>query len=241
MGHLHSKSEFNNQEPMLANKKILVVHDEEDILEFLSYNLEKEGAKVYTAKNGLLAIEVAMKKKPDLILLDVMMPEMDGVETCMRLRERPETKNVIIAFLTARGEDYSQIAGFEAGADDFITKPIKPRVLISRLKALLRRKRSAIQSDPIIELESLKIDRDRYVVIKDEVELNLPKKEFELLALLISTPGKVFTRESILSSVWGDDVVVGDRTIDVHIRKLREKIGSSHIKTIKGVGYKFED
>ncbi|HAQ71643.1 response regulator transcription factor [Salibacteraceae bacterium] len=226
---------------MLANKKILVVDDEEDILEFLSYNLEKEGAKVYTAKNGLLAIEVAMKKKPDLILLDVMMPEMDGVETCMRLRERPETKNVIIAFLTARGEDYSQIAGFEAGADDFITKPIKPRVLISRLKALLRRKRSAIQSDPIIELESLKIDRDRYVVIKDEVELNLPKKEFELLALLISTPGKVFTRESILSSVWGDDVVVGDRTIDVHIRKLREKIGSSHIKTIKGVGYKFED
>ena len=153
MGHLHSKSEFNNQEPMLANKKILVVDDEEDILEFLSYNLEKEGAKVYTAKNGLLAIEVAMKKKPDLILLDVMMPEMDGVETCMRLRERPETKNVIIAFLTARGEDYSQIAGFEAGADDFITKPIKPRVLISRLKALLRRKRSAIQSDPIIELE----------------------------------------------------------------------------------------
>ncbi len=226
---------------MLANKKILVVDDEEDILEFLSYNLEKEGAKVYTAKNGLLAIEVAMKKKPDLILLDVMMPEMDGVETCMRLRERPETKNVIIAFLTARGEDYSQIAGFEAGADDFITKPIKPRVLISRLKALLRRKRSAIQSDPIIELESLKIDRDRYVVIKDEVELNLPKKEFELLALLISTPGKVFTRESILSSVWGDDVVVGDRTIDVHIRKLREKIGSSRIKTIKGVGYKFED
>ena len=241
MGHLHSKSEFKNQEPMLANKKILVVDDEEDILEFLSYNLEKEGAKVYTAKNGLLAIEVAMKKKPDLILLDVMMPEMDGVETCMRLRERPETKNVIIAFLTARGEDYSQIAGFEAGADDFITKPIKPRVLISRLKALLRRKRSAIQSDPIIELESLKIDRDRYVVIKEEVELNLPKKEFELLALLISTPGKVFTRESILSSVWGDDVVVGDRTIDVHIRKLREKIGSSHIKTIKGVGYKFED
>lgn len=241
MGYLHSKSEFNTQEPMLANKKILVVDDEEDILEFLSYNLEKEGAKVYTAKNGLLAIEVAMNKKPDLILLDVMMPEMDGVETCMRLRERPETKNVIIAFLTARGEDYSQIAGFEAGADDFITKPIKPRVLISRLKALLRRKRSAIQSDPIIELESLKIDRDRYLVIKDEVELNLPKKEFELLALLISTPGKVFTRESILSSVWGDDVVVGDRTIDVHIRKLREKIGSSHIKTIKGVGYKFED
>jgi len=226
---------------MLANKKILVVDDEEDILEFLSYNLEKEGAKVYTAKNGLIAIEVAMKKKPDLILLDVMMPEMDGVETCMRLRELPETKNVIIAFLTARGEDYSQIAGFDAGADDFVTKPIKPRVLISRLKALLRRKKSTIQADPMIELESLKIDRDRYVVIKDDVELNLPKKEFELLSLLISTPGKVFTRDSILSSVWGEDVVVGDRTIDVHIRKLREKIGNSHIKTIKGVGYKFED
>jgi len=241
LGNLHSKSEFDNQEPMLANKKILVVDDEEDILEFLSYNLEKEGAKVYTAKNGLIAIEVAMKKKPDLILLDVMMPEMDGVETCMRLRELPETKNVIIAFLTARGEDYSQIAGFDAGADDFVTKPIKPRVLISRLKALLRRKKSTIQADPMIELESLKIDRDRYVVIKDDVELNLPKKEFELLSLLISTPGKVFTRDSILSSVWGEDVVVGDRTIDVHIRKLREKIGNSHIKTIKGVGYKFED
>jgi len=226
---------------MLANKKILVVDDEEDILQFLSYNLEKEGAKVYTAKNGLIAIEVAMKKKPDLILLDVMMPEMDGVETCMRFRELPETKNVIIAFLTARGEDYSQIAGFDAGADDFVTKPIKPRVLISRLKALLRRKKSTIQADPMIELESLKIDRDRYVVIKDDVELNLPKKEFELLSLLISTPGKVFTRDSILSSVWGEDVVVGDRTIDVHIRKLREKIGNSHIKTIKGVGYKFED
>ena len=159
----------------------------------------------------------------------------------MQLRERADTKNVIIAFLTARGEDYSQIAGFDAGADDYITKPIKPRVLISRLKALLRRKESNLQSDGAAELKSLKIDRDRYVIIKDDVELNLPKKEFELLALLISVPGKVFTREVILSSVWGEDVVVGDRTIDVHIRKLREKIGSSHIKTIKGVGYKFEE
>ena len=226
---------------MLAKKKILVVDDEEDILEFLSYNITKEGAKVYTANNGLLAIELAKKKKPDLILLDVMMPEMDGVETCMRLRENSDTKHIIIAFLTARGEDYSQIAGFDAGADDYITKPIKPRVLISRLKALLRRKENAVQYDGVSELKSLKIDRDRYVVVKDEQELNLPKKEFELLALLISVPGKVFTRENILSSVWGDDVVVGDRTIDVHIRKLREKIGSSHIKTIKGVGYKFED
>ncbi|NQV51619.1 MAG: response regulator transcription factor [Flavobacteriales bacterium] len=226
---------------MLSRKKILVVDDEEDILEFLSYNISKEGAKVYKANNGLEAIGIAKSKKPDLILLDVMMPEMDGVETCIQLREHGDTKNIIIAFLTARGEDYSQIAGFDAGADDYITKPIKPRVLISRIKALLRRKEGAIQSVGTTEVKSLKIDRDRYVVVKDEVELNLPKKEFELLALLISVPGKVFTRESILSSVWGEDVVVGDRTIDVHIRKLREKIGSSHIKTIKGVGYKFEE
>lgn len=226
---------------MLSKKKILVVDDEEDILEFLSYNLEKEGAKVYRANNGLAAIDLARKKKPDLILLDVMMPEMDGVETCLQLREKPETRNIIIAFLTARGEDYSQIAGFEAGADDYITKPIKPRVLISRIKALLRRKEGVMEGEAATEVKSLKIDRDRYLVIKDEQELNLPKKEFELLALLISVPGKVFTREGILSSVWGEDVVVGDRTIDVHIRKLREKIGSQHIKTIKGVGYKFEE
>lgn len=229
------------QDLMLSKKKILVVDDEEDILEFLSYNLEKEGAKVYRANNGLAAIDLARKKKPDLILLDVMMPEMDGVETCLQLREKPETRNIIIAFLTARGEDYSQIAGFEAGADDYITKPIKPRVLISRIKALLRRKEGVMEGEAATEVKSLKIDRDRYLVIKDEQELNLPKKEFELLALLISVPGKVFTREGILSSVWGEDVVVGDRTIDVHIRKLREKIGSQHIKTIKGVGYKFEE
>jgi len=226
---------------MLSKTKILVVDDEEDILEFLSYNLEKEGAKVYTANNGLEAIEIAKKKKPDLILLDVMMPEMDGVETCIQLRDKVETKNIVIAFLTARGEDYSQIAGFDAGADDYIAKPIKPRVLISRIKALLRRKEGSVQPMASSELKSLRIDRERYVVVKDDVELNLPKKEFELLALLISVPGKVFTREGILSSVWGEDVVVGDRTIDVHIRKLREKIGSPHIKTIKGVGYKFED
>lgn len=238
---LHSGADSELEGLMLSKKKILVVDDEADILEFLSYNLVKEGAKVYTANNGLAAIEIAKNKKPDLILLDVMMPEMDGVETCMQLRERDDTKNIIIAFLTARGEDYSQIAGFDAGADDYITKPIKPRVLISRLKALLRRKESTVQSEGATELRSLKIDRDRYVIIKDNVELNLPKKEFELLALLISVPGKVFTREVILSSVWGEDVVVGDRTIDVHIRKLREKIGSSHIKTIKGVGYKFEE
>jgi len=236
-----TSSQENNMDLMLTKKKILVVDDEADILEFLSYNLTKEGAKVYTANNGLEAIDIAKKKKPDLILLDVMMPEMDGVETCLQLRNLPETRDMIIAFLTARGEDYSQIAGFEAGADDYIPKPIKPRVLISRLRALLRRKEGSSYSDNPVELKSLKIDRDRYVVVKDEVELNLPKKEFELLALLISVPGKVFTREGILSSVWGDDVVVGDRTIDVHIRKLREKIGNSHIKTIKGVGYKFEE
>lgn len=236
-----TSNQENNMDLMLSKKKILVVDDEADILEFLSYNLTKEGAKVYTANNGLEAIDIAKKKKPDLILLDVMMPEMDGVETCLQLRNLPETRDMIIAFLTARGEDYSQIAGFEAGADDYIPKPIKPRVLISRLRALLRRKEGSNYSDNPVELKSLKIDRDRYVVVKDEVELNLPKKEFELLALLISVPGKVFTREGILSSVWGDDVVVGDRTIDVHIRKLREKIGNSHIKTIKGVGYKFEE
>ncbi len=239
--YLNSKHNSDNNGPMLSKTKILVVDDEEDILEFLSYNLEKEGAKVYTANNGLEAIEIAKKKKPDLILLDVMMPEMDGVETCIQLRDKVETKNIVIAFLTARGEDYSQIAGFDAGADDYIAKPIKPRVLISRIKALLRRKEGSVQPMASSELKSLRIDRERYVVVKDDVELNLPKKEFELLALLISVPGKVFTREGILSSVWGEDVVVGDRTIDVHIRKLREKIGSPHIKTIKGVGYKFED
>ena len=239
--NLHSSTTSDNQEPMLSSKKILVVDDEEDIVEFLRYNIAKEGAKVYTATNGIEAIDIAKKKKPDLILLDVMMPEMDGVETCMQLRENADTRNAIIAFLTARGEDYSQIAGFDAGADDYITKPIKPRVLVSRIKALLRRKEGSMDSVRNTEVKSLKIDRDRYVVVKDDQELNLPKKEFELLALLISVPGKVFTRENILSSVWGEEVVVGDRTIDVHIRKLREKIGSSHIKTIKGVGYKFEE
>jgi two-component system, OmpR family, alkaline phosphatase synthesis response regulator PhoP len=238
--NLHSTADSETQDLMLSKKKILVVDDENDILEFLSYNIKREGAKVYTASNGVAAIEIARKKKPDLILLDVMMPEMDGMETCMQLRESIETRDIIIAFLTARSEDYSQIAGFEAGADDYITKPIKPRVLISRIKALLRRKNRSNVDAPVV-LKSLSIDRDRYVVIKDEKELNLPKKEFELLALLISVPGKVFTRDHILSSVWGDDVVVGDRTIDVHIRKLREKIGSPHIKTIKGVGYKFEE
>lgn len=237
----HIKSDLENDELILSKKKILLVDDEKDILEFLSYNIKKEGAKVYTATNGLEAIDLAKKKKPDLILLDVMMPEMDGIETCQQLRESLETKDIMIAFLTARGEDYSQIAGFDAGADDYISKPIKPRLLISRVKALLRRKQHASPAVSAIELKSLTIDRDRYIVLKDNQEINLPKKEFELLALLISVPGKVFTRDNILSSVWGDDVVVGDRTIDVHIRKLREKLGVNHIRTIKGVGYKFED
>ena len=220
--------------------KVLIVDDEEDILEFIQYNLTKDGFDVTTANNGKLAIDKAKEIGPELILLDVMMPEMDGIETCMELRDLKETKDAVIMFLTARGEDYSQIAGFEAGADDYITKPINPRVLIQRIKAVFRRvdKKSEPEADQ--NVEGLHIDRERYVVINNGKELHLPKKEFELLALLISSPGKVFTRDNILSSVWGDDVVVGDRTIDVHIRKLREKIGESKIKTVKGVGYKIK-
>ena len=226
---------------MNTGKKILLVDDEQDILEFLSYNLKKEGYDLYTANNGNEALTIAKNVIPDLIILDVMMPDMDGMETCRVLRELPGLQNVMIAFLTARNEDYSQIAGFEVGADDYINKPIKPRVLISRIKALLRRAEGD-NSEKIEKIESggIKIDRERYLIIQDGIELNLPKKEFELLALLASKPGKVFTRELILYSVWGGDVVVGDRTIDVHIRKLREKIGEDFIKTIKGIGYKFE-
>lgn len=220
--------------------KILVVDDEADIVEFIGYNLKKEGFQVVTANNGKEAIEAAKKQKPDLILLDVMMPEMDGMETCVELRRIDSLKNTFITFLTARGEDYSQIAGFDAGADDYIVKPVKPRVLVSRIKAMLRRSHVEEEAANSTEVGGLKIDRDRYVVVKDGSEMTLPKKEFELLALLISSPGKVFNREKILTSVWGEDVVVGDRTIDVHIRKLREKIGDTYIKTIKGVGYKFE-
>jgi len=226
---------------MSTEQKILLVDDEQDILEFLSYNLKKEGYSVFTANNGKEAIIIAKKVTPDLIILDVMMPDMDGIETCRGLREIPELKNVMIAFLTARNEDYSQIAGFDVGADDYINKPIKPRVLISRIKALLRRA-TGTEANKIDKVDTggIKIDRERYVIEKNGVEINLPKKEFELLALLASKPGKVFTREVILDLVWGGDVVVGDRTIDVHIRKLREKIGEDFIKTIKGIGYKFE-
>lgn len=222
--------------------KILLVDDEPDILEFLSYNLKKEGYNVFTANNGKEAVSVAKKENPHLIILDVMMPDMDGIETCREIREIPGLKDVMIAFLTARSEDYSQIAGFDVGADDYINKPIKPRVLISRIKALLRRGANSDNSKSTdkVDMGGIKIDRERYLIIQDGNEINLPKKEFELLALLASKPGKVFTRDIILDKVWGGDVVVGDRTIDVHIRKLREKLGEDFIKTVKGIGYKFE-
>jgi len=231
-----------------SQSKILLVDDEVDILEFISYNLEKEGYKVYTAQNGAEAIKVAEKTLPDLIILDVMMPEMDGIAACEEIRRIPSLQHTMIAFLTARGEDYSQIAGFEAGADDYITKPIRPKVLISRVKALLKRTTAIglapaaiIDTGHTIVIGNLVIDKERYLILKDGVEMVLPRKEFELLSLLVSKPGKVFTREEIYYSVWGDNVVVGDRTIDVHIRKLREKIGNEQIKTLKGIGYKFVD
>lgn len=214
--------------------------DEPDILEFLSYNLKKEGYTVFAAGNGQTAIEIARKEKPRLIILDVMMPDMDGVETCQKIRGISELQNVIITFLTARNEDYSQIAGLEAGADDYITKPIKIKVLMSRIKALLRRSESKEPESKTIVIGNLKIDRDKYMVTRGKQEMNLPKKEFELLALLASKPNHVFTRDAILNNVWGEEVVVGDRTIDVHIRKLREKLGEDCIKTVKGIGYKFE-
>jgi two-component system alkaline phosphatase synthesis response regulator PhoP len=221
--------------------KILLVDDEPDILEFLSYNLKKEGYNVFVSNNGKDAITIARRENPDVIILDVMMPDMDGIETCREIREIPGLKDVMIAFLTARNEDYSQIAGFEVGADDYINKPIKPRVLASRIKALLRRSGTIeTASNEKVDMGGIKIDRERYLVMQDEKEINLPKKEFELLALLASKPGKVFTREVILDKVWGGEVIVGDRTIDVHIRKLREKIGEDYIKTVKGIGYKFD-
>jgi two-component system alkaline phosphatase synthesis response regulator PhoP len=220
--------------------KILLVDDEPDILEILSYNLTAEGYQVYTAKNGLEGVEKAKKKHPDLIILDVMMPEMDGIEACEIIRSTEGLEQTLITFLTARSEDYSQVAGFEAGADDYITKPIKPKVLLSKVKALLRRIRKE-EGTPaeVMKVGKLIINREEYKVINKGEELILPRKEFELLALLASKPDKVFKREVILDKVWGQEVVVGGRTIDVHIRKLREKIGEDHFKTIKGVGYKF--
>jgi len=226
--------------------KILLVDDEPDILEFVGYNLRKEGFHVESANNGSQAIQKAQSFNPHLIILDVMMPGMDGIETCEEIRQIPSLKDALVVFLTARGEDYSQIAGFEAGADDYITKPIKPKVLISRVKALLKRynsggHRDSSDNDMRISVGDMVIDREKYVVIIGSQKLVLPKKEFELLLLLASKPDRVFSRDEIYSSVWGDNIIVGDRTIDVHIRKLREKIGQDHIKTIKGVGYKFVD
>ena len=221
---------------------ILLVDDEPDILELLSYNLKAEGYKVKTASSGREGVEKAKKVRPDLILLDVMMPEMDGIEACEQIRKTPGLEHTIIAFLTARGEDYSQVAGFEVGADDYITKPVKPKVLTSRLKALLRRRPlKPAKSEERTTLGDMVIDIERYhIEIKGKV-VELPRKEFELLGLLASKPGKVFTRDEIMDRIWGTQVIVGGRTIDVHIRKLREKIGDERIKTIKGVGYKFED
>lgn len=221
-------------------QRILLVDDEADILEFLSYNLKKEGYEVYTAANGKEAITEAVKVLPHLILLDVMMPVMDGIETCHEIRQIPQLKKTIVVFLTARGEDYSQIAGFEAGADDYVTKPVKPKVLISRIKALLRRQYIIDTPDNIIRLKDLVINREKFLIYKNDEEFVLTKKEFDLLSLLASTPDKVFTRDEIFSRIWGDDVIVGDRTIDVHVRKIREKLDIDNIKTVKGVGYKYE-
>ena len=220
--------------------KVLLVDDEQDILELLKYNLEREGYQVTTALNGRDALRSAKANRPDLIVLDIMMPGMDGVEVCNQLRQLPEFKQTLITFLSARGEDYSQIAGFEAGADDYITKPIRPKVFVSKIKALLKRSGGERPDGRILESNGIKIDLEKVLVYIGEQELQLPKKEFELLVLLMSKPGKVFKRDEIYSHIWGNELFVGDRTIDVHIRKLREKIGDERIKTIKGIGYKFD-
>ncbi len=222
--------------------KILIVDDEPDILDFLKYNLQKEGYEVSTASNGEEGIKIAENEKPSLIILDIMMPKMDGVEVCRNLRGKPEFEKTVIAFLTAREEDYSQIAALDIGGDDYITKPIRPRVFLSRIRALLRRsdRDDAVSDSDTINVGNLTIDKEKVSVQKGDENIELAKKEFELLSLLVSKPGKVFSREEIFNKVWGTDVIVGNRTIDVHIRKLREKIGDNYIKTIKGIGYKFE-
>lgn len=220
--------------------KILLVDDEQDILEIVGYNLSQEGYQVVTATNGREAITKAKKELPHLIIIDVMMPEMDGMEAVENIRRIPELSNVIITFLTARSEDYSQVAGFDAGADDYIAKPIKPKLLVSKVKALLRRLKDDEAKDDVLRVGSIEINREEYKIIMENQEIVLPRKEFELFYLLASKPGKVFKREEILDKVWGNEVVVGGRTIDVHIRKLREKIGEDLFKTIKGVGYKLE-
>ncbi|MBV1887883.1 MAG: response regulator transcription factor [Urechidicola sp.] len=218
--------------------KILLVDDEPDILEIVGYNLSNEGYSIFTAENGVKAVDQAKKIKPHLILLDVMMPEMDGIEACEKIRNLDGLDTVLIAFFTARGEDYSQVAGFEAGADDYITKPVKPKVLVSKVKSLLRRLGNT-NNENLVTVGSITINREEYLVSKNGKTITLPRKEFELFSLLASKPGKVFKRDTILDQVWGSEVVVGGRTIDVHIRKLREKIGDDYFKTVKGVGYKF--
>tara|TARA_B100001059_G_scaffold233905_1_gene275066 strand:- start:2996 stop:3691 length:696 start_codon:yes stop_codon:yes gene_type:complete len=228
---------------MIDNKfKILLVDDEPDILEIISYNLKSHGFEVFTASNGVKALKKAKAILPNLIILDVMMPEMDGIETCEEIRKIPELNNTIVTFLTARSEDYSQLAGFDAGADDYINKPIKPKLLVGKVKSLLRRLNSnkAVENQKVISVGNLIIDREEYKITYCNQEMVLPKKEFELLYLLASKPGKVFKRNYILEKIWGHEVVVGNRTIDVHIRKLRAKLGDSKFKTIKGVGYKFK-
>ena len=218
--------------------KILIVDDEKDILEFLSYNLQKEGFEIFTASNGSAALKIAKKEVPNLIILDVMMPEMDGIETCEKIREIEALDSTLILFLTARSEEYSELAGFSAGADDYVTKPIKPKLLICRVNALLRRSQSK-KEQSFIEIEELKIDKDKHLLLHKGKVVDLARKEFSLLYYLMTVPAKVFTREEIISNVW-ENTFVGDRTIDVHIRKIREKIGDKYIKTIKGVGYKFD-
>lgn len=220
--------------------KILLVDDEQDILEIVGYNLTQEGYQVVTAVNGKEAVAKARKELPQLIIIDVMMPEMDGMEAVENIRKIPELSNVIITFLTARSEDYSQVAGFEAGADDYIAKPIKPKLLVTKVKALLRRLKEDDNKEDVLKVGNIEINREEYKIVIEDREIVLPRKEFELFYLLASKPGKVFKREEILDKVWGNEVVVGGRTIDVHIRKLREKIGDEIFKTIKGVGYKLE-
>ncbi|MDA0985954.1 MAG: response regulator transcription factor [Bacteroidetes bacterium] len=221
------------------NIKILLVDDEPDIVEIIRFNLERVGYQISTAYNGVEAIKVAEKEIPHLIILDIMMPGIDGIETCERLRQDPMFNDTVIMFLSARGEDYSHVAAFEAGADDYTTKPIKPKVLVSKVKGLLRRFKDVESTDTLLEFSNLRIDREKYKVTLHGEELSIPRKEFELFFLLASKPGKVFKREKIMDKIWGSDVVVGDRTIDVHIRKLREKLGDHWFRTIKGVGYAF--
>lgn len=224
-----------------SNISILVADDEPDIVEFLQYNLQKEGYKVYTASNGQEALDIVKSKKLDLIILDLMMPVVDGIEACYLIRQENLVPQPIIAFLTSRNEDYSQVAGFEAGADDYIAKPIRPRLLISKIEALLRRlSMSSDMQTEQIQFSGIHVNREKFLVEKDKEQIILPKKEFELLEYLMSKPGKVFNRDEILNNVWGDQTIVGERTIDVHIRKLREKLGDDYIRTIKGVGYTFE-